>query len=283
MRSDAVDFLMGQPNGAQYVVLYQMLCLMTINTDGRLSRQIGEVIIPYDVDKIQRDTKWFSVDTVRVALGLYAKLGLIYQEQDGTLVLTNHSEMVGSETDFSAQKRRQRSNQREISSGGYGQCPQQCPPIVHQNVHTDIRDKEIRDRYKSSSSKDDSSYRTMTTTESILDFFRDSIGKLNANGKMELTGYIERLGAELTAHIVQKCADTGGNSWAYVRKALAEAEAQGCKSVEEYRLTNPIGAGRNMRVERAHPAGKDFLKSAALDESLRRLKKKGEDENAGID
>ena len=59
MRSDAVDFLMGQKNGANYVVLYQMLCLMTINTNGRLSRQIGEVIIPYDVDKIQRDTSGF--------------------------------------------------------------------------------------------------------------------------------------------------------------------------------------------------------------------------------
>ena len=81
MRSDAVDFLMGQKNGANYVVLYQMLCLMTINTNGRLSRQIGEVIIPYDVDKIQRDTKWFSTDTVRVALGLYAKLGLIYRKK----------------------------------------------------------------------------------------------------------------------------------------------------------------------------------------------------------
>ena len=95
---------MGQKNGANYVVLYQMLCLMTINTNGRLSRQIGEVIIPYDVDKIQRDTKWFSTDTVRVALGLYAKLGLIYQEQDGTLVLANHSEMVGSTTDYATQK-----------------------------------------------------------------------------------------------------------------------------------------------------------------------------------
>lgn len=95
---------MGQKNGANYVVLYQMLCLMTINTNGRLSRQIGEVIIPYDVDKIQRDTKWFSADTVRVALGLYAKLGLIYQEQDGTLVLANYSEMVGNETDYAAQK-----------------------------------------------------------------------------------------------------------------------------------------------------------------------------------
>ena len=148
MTSDTVDFLMGQPNGAQYVVLYQMLCLMTANTNGKLSKQIGDVIIPYDPEKIHRDTKWFSVDTVRVALGLYAKLGLVYQDQDGALVLTNHSELVGSETDFSAQKRRQRSIQREISSGDCGQCPQQRPQDVHENVHTDIRDKEIDIRYK---------------------------------------------------------------------------------------------------------------------------------------
>ena len=55
MTSDAVDFLMGQKDGANYVVLYQMICLKTINTDGRLERRIGEVIIPYDEAKIQRD------------------------------------------------------------------------------------------------------------------------------------------------------------------------------------------------------------------------------------
>lgn len=46
------DFMMGQPSGSDYVVLYQMLCLKTINTDGRLANRIGEMIIPYDVEKI---------------------------------------------------------------------------------------------------------------------------------------------------------------------------------------------------------------------------------------
>ena len=80
MTSDAVDFLMSQPDGANYVVLYQMLCLKTINNEGSLERQIGEVLIPYDEAKIQRDTKWFSIDTVRVALKLYQALGLIYTD-----------------------------------------------------------------------------------------------------------------------------------------------------------------------------------------------------------
>lgn len=83
MTSDAVDFLMSQKNGANYVVLYQMLCLKTVNTGGELSRQIGEVIIPFDVDKIQRDCKYFEKDTIIVALELYKKLGLVYENKNG--------------------------------------------------------------------------------------------------------------------------------------------------------------------------------------------------------
>lgn len=140
MTSDAVDFLMGQPDGANYVVLYQMLCLKTINTGGKLERQIGEVIIPYDEAKIQRDCKWFTIDTVRVALNLYKALGLIYVDNDGALCLTDHENLVGSATDYADQKRLQRKNVPEL------------PPVdnvhtdVHENVHTDIRDKENRDK-----------------------------------------------------------------------------------------------------------------------------------------
>lgn len=270
---------MGQKNGANYVVLYQMLCLMTINTNGRLSRQIGEVIIPYDVDKIQRDTKWFSADTVRVALGLYAKLGLIYQEQDGTLVLANHSEMVGSETDYAAQKKLQRTNKRQIEAEHCGQCPQDVHADVSKNVHTDIRDK-ILDIDKSSSSKDDSSHigtRTTTTTKYLIDYFCESIGKLSRAGEKELPGYVERLGEELVLEIIKKCEDLGGHSWAYVRKALDEAEAQGCTSAEEYRKTNPIGGSRAKGAHVSRPpeeaaSAPNWLKNAS---HRRPLKKNG--------
>lgn len=266
---------MGQKNGANYVVLYQMLCLMTINTNGRLSRQIGEVIIPYDVDKIQRDTKWFSADTVRVALGLYAKLGLIYQEKDGTLVLANHSEMVGSETDYAAQKKLQRMNKRQIEAEHCGQCPQDAHADVPKNVHTDIRYK-ILDIDKSSSSKDDSSYTgTRTTTKYLIDYFRESIGKLSSAGEKELTGYVERLGGELVLEIIKKCEDLGGHSWAYVRKALEEAERLGCKTAAEYNQICPIGGSRakGNHVDMAQPSGNGILSPELMARSRERLRK----------
>ena len=166
MTSDTVDFLMSQKDGANYVVLYQMLCLKTINTEGRFSRTIGEIVIPYDVNKIQRDCKWFSLDTIRVALELYKRFGLVYEEQDGTLVITDHRNLVGSETDYKEQKANQRArklaetneckllNDGEHDSLQSGQeCGQECGHVhqfVQESVHTDIRDKilDIRDKEK---------------------------------------------------------------------------------------------------------------------------------------
>lgn len=141
MTSDTIDYFMSQPGGANYVVLYQMLCLKTINTDGRLSRQIGEVVIQYDIPKIRRDLKWFSEDTIRVALNLYKSFGLVYEDVDGVLVLTDHNNLVGCETDWSEKKRRQRSA-LELQGGD------NVPLNVPQSVPTENRDrdKDIRDK-----------------------------------------------------------------------------------------------------------------------------------------
>ena len=108
MNSDAVDFLMSQKNGAEYVVLYQMLCLMTVKTNGKLERQLNEVIIPYDAEKIQRDTKYFNIDTVRNALRLYIHLGLIYKDDNGCLSIADYENLVGVESGSAERMRRLR-------------------------------------------------------------------------------------------------------------------------------------------------------------------------------
>ena len=110
MNSDAVDFLMSQKNGAEYVVLYQMLCLMTVKTNGKLERQLNEVIIPYDAEKIQRDTKYFNIDTVRNALQLYIHLGLIYKDDNGCLSIADYENLVGVESGSAERVRRFRNS-----------------------------------------------------------------------------------------------------------------------------------------------------------------------------
>jgi len=107
---ETIDFLLSQTNGCQYVVLYQMLCLKTANTNGSFINQIGEVIVPYDIEKIVRDTKYFDYDTIVVALELFKKLGLVYVEENGNLRISEIERMVGSEsaTREAIKKREQR-------------------------------------------------------------------------------------------------------------------------------------------------------------------------------
>jgi hypothetical protein len=135
MTSDTVDFLMSQKDGANYVVLYQMLCLKTVNNNGVMARQLGEMIVPYDVDKIQRDCKWFSIDTVRIALELYKKLGLIYENNDGILAISNFDRMIGSQT-YGAEK-------KELQKARGGTKVENFPPDKEIKR---LRDKENKEK-----------------------------------------------------------------------------------------------------------------------------------------
>ena len=158
----AIDFLMSQKNGANYVILYQMLCLMTANTGGVMASSVGEMLIPYDPAKIQRDCRWFSIDTVVVALELYKKLGWIYEQVDGILRIGDIESIVGSETEYAVQKKQQR----------LGKGVDNVHTNVHGNVHTENRDKSLEFRNKSLDNRDqslDGSKTTTTTTFSSQD------------------------------------------------------------------------------------------------------------------
>lgn len=101
-----------------------------------------------------------------------------------------------------------------------------------------------------------------TTTKPIEDVFRENIGKLGATGQKALAEYVERMGDDLVLAVIGKCSDLGGSTWAYVRKALDEAESLGCKTADDYRRACPIGSGRNTRVDRQASSGNDWLKNA---------------------
>ena len=149
LTSDTVDFLMSQEGGANYVVLYQMLCLKTVNNDGILGRKLGEIIVEYDAEKIQRDCKYFSIDTVRVALELYKALGLVYQFENGLFRITDFEKLIGSQSIGAERKKLQRETKKALESakkleGGQtgGQKVDICPPEIDIDIEID-KEKEI--------------------------------------------------------------------------------------------------------------------------------------------
>jgi predicted phage replisome organizer len=157
---DEIDFLLSQKNGCEYIVLYQMLCLKTANNDGILNTKIGEMIIPYDPAKIARDTKYFDIDTVIVAMELFKKLGLIYEEEDKTLKIAAIGDMVGSETAWAEKKRIYREKQKVLALG-------QEKDNVREDI--DIRDKSI-DIDKDIDNKNNNKRFTPPTLEEVIDY-----------------------------------------------------------------------------------------------------------------
>ncbi len=136
-----IDFLLSQKDGCQYIVLYQMLCLQTANNNGKLASRVGEMIIPYDPDKIARDT-------VIGAMELFKKLNLIYTDDGICLKIAGFENMVGSDTGWAKQKREQREKQKLLS----GQCPpnsqQEIDKELDIEIDEDIESDELNDRLK---------------------------------------------------------------------------------------------------------------------------------------
>lgn len=173
MTSDTVDFLMSQKDGANYVVLYQMLCLKSVNNDGVLARQIGEMLIPFDEEKIARDCKWFSIDTVRIALGLYRRLGLIYENTNGVLAISDFSRLIGSQT-YGAER-------RQIQRSG-DICHPDCHPEIKRLRDKDIRDEDIRDK---------DNITTTTTNNTYPSIMRGAFSNKKVNDFANFDEYLE--------------------------------------------------------------------------------------------
>ena len=132
-----IDWLQDQKNGCEYIVLYQKLCLLSANSGGELVRKVGDMIIPYDVKKIAEITR-FKFDTVVVAMGLYKKIGLIVEREDGVFVVAGIGEMVGSETKWAEKKRLQRDK-------GGDNVPRRVPPDVPKSAGTNVGTHERTD------------------------------------------------------------------------------------------------------------------------------------------
>lgn len=149
---ETIDFLMSQPNGCQYVVLYQMLCLKTANNGGTLATNIGEMIVPYDVNKIVRDTKYFDFDTVTIALGLFKQLGLIYESNENLLKISNFDNMVGFESQWAEKKRAYREKKRQLTE----KVEDNKKDIQEDNVRQEYRVKSLEFREKSIENREQS-------------------------------------------------------------------------------------------------------------------------------
>lgn len=260
MSSDEIDYLMSQPDGANYVVLYQMLCLKTINTNGCLVSKIGEMLIPYDAEKIQRECKWFPLSTVRLALTVYKQIGLIFENPDGTLSISDYQNMIGSETDWAAKNRKIRSNaaNKELQAGHdtWHTTGHNVSTDGGENVPTEKeieKDKDIENRERV---KDNGSPTVDAGLAEIIRSFEDNIGSFPPAAKDALMGWREIFTDDLILMAIKNAALAGIRKWSYVNGILKAWKNEGVRT---------LGDVQSRDERRKPPAGQQPKRSAAED------------------
>ncbi len=158
---EQIDYLKEKEMGSEYIYVYLRLCFLAANNGGVVERRIGPMVIPYTYEKLASVIN-SDATMVEETICYCKEAGLIEDTENGAFRLVRIAEMVGSESAFASQKRRQRernkangtpvqqdeANEKDTKVDKSETMSAECPQNVHRDVHTDNRDKrlEIRDR-----------------------------------------------------------------------------------------------------------------------------------------
>lgn len=262
MTGDVVDYLMSRKDGASYIMLYEQMCLMSVNSGGRLSARINGREVPYDAARIQREAKYFPLPVVRSALAILREVGLIDVDAAGVISIVDYAAMTGSSTDYADQKRGQRR----------GQSCGQCPPaqdghcadnpedasvdngvdsavdnradsavdtsvdIGVDNVHTELRAKslELRDTDQdpySSCSSSCAHARERPDADTLEAYASGCLRSMTEHSLEQLNSYRGDLPDELIRHAIDEACASGTPTWSYARAILNRYVDSGYRTV----------------------------------------------------
>lgn len=153
---DAISWLEEQVNGKEYSLFYLKLCLKSLKTNGMLIRTVGEILVPYDNEKLAEITNT-DVDTVIVAMTLLQKIGLVKILSNGEIYLSKIIHMIGSQSVGAFKKQQQRILSDNLSliqkNIKGGQEVDICPPCKNIDLLTKNECERTKSRHLSTKSK----------------------------------------------------------------------------------------------------------------------------------
>lgn len=83
--NDAIDYLIdeeGEAEGGMIVLIYTLICLKTLNTNGYLVSEINGKYISFTNKKLARNLSYFSEETVSKAINKLIEVGLICIDEE---------------------------------------------------------------------------------------------------------------------------------------------------------------------------------------------------------
>ena len=240
---DAIAWIEEQENGKDYCLFYLKLCLKSLKTNGLLIRNVGSMIVPYDAKTLAKITNT-ELDTVKVAMDIFTKIGLVQILENGEIFISQLQNMVGSETSKAQLMRNKRAKDKKIIEGGNNVTPllpnsysseENCYTEIEIDIEKELEkdidihtDKEKEDKYV------DKYY-----LKTFKNLYEQNIGLINGITAEYLIELSETIDVKLFKRAIEIATDRGKCSLGYVKgiiKQWLDVNIKTLEQLEAYKL-----------------------------------------------
>ena len=211
---DSIAWIEEQEKGKEYCLFYLKLCLKSLKTNGSLIRNVGSMLVPYDAKTLGKITNT-DTDTVRVAMDIFTKIGLIQILENGEIFMGQLQNMVGSESKWAEKKRLQRQKKDNVPL-----LSRQSPIEIEKEIEIEKdKDKEIDieqedvDRYVNNSENN---------LKEFSNLYEKNIGLINGIAAEEIIDMSELIDIKLFKRAITIANDKGKCNWGYVKGIIKQ-------------------------------------------------------------
>lgn len=199
---DAISWIEEQDNGKDYCLFYLKLCLKSLKTNGLLIRNVGSMLVPYDAKTLAKVTNT-DTDTVRVAMDILTKIGLIQILENGEIFITQLQNMVGSETSKAQLMRNKRARDKKAIENGNNVTPLLPDSYSSkENCYTEIEiEKDIEIDIEIEKDIDNKFNDSSTSLEDVIAYYRREIVNRHILTKLEENFFL-KVGCEISYDLV---------------------------------------------------------------------------------
>lgn len=235
---DTIQWLEEQENGKDYVIFYLKLCLKALSDDGKLIRYVGEKLIPYDVKALAKLTNT-SADTVAVAMKAFIEIGLIEQLDTGEIYMKQIDEMIGTETHYAVQKRRQRALKNKKKELG-GQSPDNVlnsPPEIDIEIEKEIEVEAVEEKQP-----------TTTDTRILHTFYQKNFGVESPFIAESIEYWVKDLNTELVLEAMKR-ASLNNSTFRYAEAIMQNWYKHNVRTLEQVEAQDMAFSKKNQKEE----------------------------------